>query len=98
MVGWLHILGTGASQNIEAAIAFGLQVLSANETSNLGVIVSLFKLLSTRILLVLLINQVEGSSCLILLSSVKLVNFSCHTLLLELVVCSQLIEPSHLTI
>jgi hypothetical protein len=91
-------LGIGTSQNIEAAIALSLEVFGANQTSNLSVIVNLFKILPAGILLVLLIDQVKGSTCLILLSSVKLINFSCHTLFLELVVCSHLIEPSHLTV
>ena len=98
MVGRLHVLGVRTSQNIEASIAFNLKVLGAHHSSGHGIFVDLFKLLSSGVVLVLLVNQVKGGSRLILFAGVISLNFCLQSFFLILVVGRQLLKPLHLTV
>jgi hypothetical protein len=90
-------MGILASHNIEVTVSLGLQILSADHSSDLCIVVDLFKLLAAGILLILLVDQVKGGSCVILFASVELFNLSMHTLVLILVTSCQLLEFVHLT-
>jgi hypothetical protein len=93
----LHKLDIRASHNIEVTISLGLQVLSTDHSSDLCIVVNLFKLLAAGVLLILLVDQVKGGSSVVLFSSVELFNLSVHTLVLILVSSCQLLEFVHLT-
>jgi len=93
-----NITRIGTGQNVKGAIAFHLQVACAHLSTTVSISVSLLQLRTTIVLFIVVIDDIEGSTALIFLACVEVINLVNHTLFLELIASCQLFKSVHLPI
>lgn len=93
----LDALPLSSRQNVKSSVPSVVEVLCAHQCPDPRLLIVLFELLAVRRLVVIQVEQVVGSSALVFLACVEVINLSLKHSVLLLVVGLHAFKPVHLS-